>query len=99
MARKCLPCSSIKYTLAGSIKVRLRLGEISGSPSGHNGQMLLLQVSDTGKGIAAHFLATKLFTPFAQVFVLFSLTSSDLTKDRKTLCRLERASVCPSSAL
>ena len=76
MALVDLPCSAIKYTLAGSIKVRLRLGEASEPGSGHNGQLLLLQIADTGKGISAHFLASKLFVPFAQVFSLSSLVRS-----------------------
>lgn len=59
--------SSIKYTSSGTIKVQLRLENVPGSDPDHEGKIMVLTVSDTGKGIAAKFLSSRLFVPFAQV--------------------------------
>ncbi len=59
--------SALKYTSSGTIKVQLRLECVPDSNPEHDGKMMALTVSDTGKGIAAKFLSSRLFVPFAQV--------------------------------
>jgi signal transduction histidine kinase len=59
--------SSIKYTSSGTIKVQLGLTSIPGSAPDDARRTMVLTVSDTGKGIAAKFLSSRLFVPFAQV--------------------------------
>ncbi len=57
--------NATKYTTKGTIKVRLQLEDLDGADDG--GKMMVLTVSDTGKGISPAFLSSKLFVPFAQV--------------------------------
>ncbi|KAI1620273.1 hypothetical protein EDD37DRAFT_569529 [Exophiala viscosa] len=55
--------NAIKYTSHGTINVRLRLKrslEVDGS------DLMVLTVTDTGKGISEQFLSSRLFVPFAQ---------------------------------
>lgn len=59
--------SSIKYTTSGTIKVQLRLEDVQRSDSDHDGRLMVLTITDTGKGISAKFLSSRLFVPFAQV--------------------------------
>ena len=61
--------NALKYTDSGTIKVRL---EIQESPQyqttdSRTGSIINFKVTDTGKGISADYLRSKLFTPFAQV--------------------------------
>jgi signal transduction histidine kinase/CheY-like chemotaxis protein len=59
--------NALKYTSHGFIRVRL---EASGLSHKHedspDNQMVKLTITDTGQGISAHYMKTKLFTPFAQ---------------------------------
>lgn len=57
--------NATKYTSKGTIKVRLQLEDLEASES--DGKMLVMTISDTGKGISPAFLSSKLFVPFAQV--------------------------------
>lgn len=61
--------NATKYTTKGTIKVRLQLADLETTTT--DGKMLILTISDTGKGISPAFLASKLFVPFAQVGTAF----------------------------
>ncbi|KIV81744.1 hypothetical protein PV11_03906 [Exophiala sideris] len=55
--------NAIKYTSHGTINVRLRLKR-SSDVDGND--LMVLTVTDTGKGISEEFLSSRLFVPFAQ---------------------------------
>ncbi|KAK0824918.1 hypothetical protein LTR73_007471 [Friedmanniomyces endolithicus] len=60
--------NALKYTEYGHVEARL---EIISAPQAHAlgirlGEHILLQVTDTGRGISRDFLEHRLFTPFAQ---------------------------------
>lgn len=55
--------NAIKYTNQGSITVRLRLQNPEEEKAN---EVMVLTVTDTGKGISQEFLSSKLFVPFAQ---------------------------------
>lgn len=62
--------NALKYTDKGLITVKLELHELEGSNLTQEdrdaGKLLVVKVTDTGKGISNHYLKTRLFTPFAQ---------------------------------
>ena len=60
--------NALKYTEKGSINVSLRLRELEGRANFEDktGNLVIFQVSDTGRGISAQFLRSKIYTPFAQ---------------------------------
>lgn len=65
--------NALKYTKSGYIKIRLEAQpiKISGTDlpkdDGIDKTVVVLTVSDSGKGISPEFLKTSLFMPFAQV--------------------------------
>jgi signal transduction histidine kinase len=64
--------NATKYTIRGTIKVRLQLEKLEGDS---NAKMMVLTVTDTGRGISPAFLSSKLFIPFAQVCSPFEVAS------------------------
>ncbi|KAJ5139686.1 CheY-like superfamily [Penicillium atrosanguineum] len=80
--------NALKYTQKGSISVRLEVihAKGSGSPSeGVGSPVLLLTVSDTGKGISSQYLRSDIFTPFSQEDVLSPGTGLGLSLVRDIL--------------
>ncbi|KAK2037671.1 hsp90-like protein [Colletotrichum somersetense] len=57
--------NALKYTSKGFIKIHLRQEEVVHKPS-RSASMVVLTVTDSGKGISEEFLHNKLFTPFSQ---------------------------------
>ncbi|OLN96870.1 Sensor protein GacS [Colletotrichum chlorophyti] len=57
--------NALKYTTRGFIKVNLRQEEVV-HKSSRSASMVVLTVTDSGKGISEDFLRNKLFTPFSQ---------------------------------
>ena len=54
--------NALKYTLKGSIMVRLSLDELDEAVNGALDERILeLKVTDTGKGISSEYLRTSLF--------------------------------------
>ncbi|KAL4801639.1 hypothetical protein BDV18DRAFT_154725 [Aspergillus unguis] len=59
--------NAIKYTETGRVSLRLEVTDTSQSRHVQLAEhLVILTVSDTGKGISAGFLRSRLFTPFAQ---------------------------------
>ncbi|RAL17396.1 hybrid sensor histidine kinase/response regulator [Aspergillus homomorphus CBS 101889] len=60
--------NALKYTEAGKVLLEMTLTEAPQKKSGYGKprDILLLTVSDTGKGISEEFLRNRLYTPFAQ---------------------------------
>lgn len=74
--------NALKYTSQGFIKVKLEAdgpGEHNSTVGGPNDTVIKLQVTDTGQGMSAHFLRTKLFLPFSQENTLSSGTGLGLS--------------------
>lgn len=74
--------NALKYTRKGFIKVKLtaeRPSECDQSSSQSNDTIIKLQVTDTGQGMSANFLRTKLFLPFSQENTLSSGTGLGLS--------------------
>lgn len=65
--------NALKYTPAGWIKVKLEARNVSPMDliknDGKERTMVILTISDSGKGISEDFIKTKLFMPFSQVWV------------------------------
>lgn len=59
--------NALKYTTSGWIKVKLEARALPTNSSPGNRSMVVLTVSDTGKGMSKEFMKTKLFMPFSQV--------------------------------
>jgi signal transduction histidine kinase len=63
--------NALKYTPAGWVKVKLEARNVSPidliKNDGKERTMVILTISDSGKGISGDFIKTKLFTPFSQV--------------------------------
>ncbi|WDK23076.1 hsp90-like protein [Colletotrichum graminicola] len=57
--------NALKYTSKGFIKIHLRQEEVV-HKSSRSASMVVLTVTDSGKGISEEFLHNKLFTPFSQ---------------------------------
>lgn len=61
--------NALKYTKEGSVSIRIEIqkdGKGPGNPTIDGCDVLLLTVSDTGKGISSEYLRSDLFTPFSQ---------------------------------
>lgn len=79
--------NSLKYTSHGYVLVRLEINELDDLPSSSSHgsaesvprASVTLTVADTGKGISADFLRSKLFMPFAQENSLSSGTGLGLS--------------------
>jgi signal transduction histidine kinase len=63
--------NALKYTTSGFIKIKLEAWPIPAAEMDKDGvsdkTMVVLTVSDSGRGISPEFLKTKLFMPFSQV--------------------------------
>ncbi|KUJ21566.1 uncharacterized protein LY89DRAFT_637378 [Mollisia scopiformis] len=93
--------NALKYTSHGYVYIKLEAVEIAdldtapSTPSNTSSNesmprsMITLTVADTGKGISAEFLRSKLFTPFAQENSLSSGTGLGLSIVRKIVSLLE----------
>ncbi|OAL32591.1 hypothetical protein AYO20_07901 [Fonsecaea nubica] len=77
--------NAIKYTSQGTIKIRLQLQTSSDENSN---DVMVLTVTDTGKGISQEFLSTKLFVPFAQENALAPGTGLGLSIVRSIILML-----------
>lgn len=77
--------NAIKYTSKGTINVRLRLHD---SPEDDANQIMVLTVTDTGKGISQEFLSSRLFMPFAQENALAPGTGLGLSIVRSIILML-----------
>lgn len=74
--------NALKYTSQGFIKVKLEAdgpGKHDCTIGGPNDTVIKLQVIDTGQGMSAHFMRTKLFLPFSQENTLSSGTGLGLS--------------------
>lgn len=58
--------NSLKYTKQGYVHVKLETEDVEPSPDSAVCAYVTLTVADTGQGISAEYMRTKLFTPFAQ---------------------------------
>jgi signal transduction histidine kinase len=88
--------NALKYTSHGYVYIKLEAVEMedfnaSASSPGESvpRSMITLTVADTGKGISAEFLRSKLFTPFAQENSLSSGTGLGLSIVKKIVSLLE----------
>lgn len=90
--------NALKYTSHGYVYIKLEVSEMedyhnppSTSTTSENvpRSLITLTVTDTGKGISAEFLRSKLFTPFAQENSLSSGTGLGLSIVRKIVSLLE----------
>lgn len=85
--------NALKYTSHGYVRVKLETAPLE-DLSIYGGEktprsLLILTVSDTGKGISSEFLRSKLFTPFAQENTLSSGTGLGLSIVRSIVNLLE----------
>ncbi|KAL9580190.1 MAG: hypothetical protein Q9203_006402 [Teloschistes exilis] len=79
-----------KYTLAGKIKVKLRLEPPDRSVDERNNDRVLnITITDTGRGISSDYLRTSLYTPFSQENVLANGTGLGLSIVRSIVTMLE----------
>jgi signal transduction histidine kinase len=89
--------NALKYTSHGYVRIKLDatdMDDLPGSGSQGSGDgiprsLVTLTVTDTGKGISADFLRSKLFMPFAQENSLSSGTGLGLSIVRKIVSLLE----------
>jgi signal transduction histidine kinase len=90
--------NALKYTSHGYVWIKLDANDMESLPSiaGSGGTVdsvprssVVLTVTDTGKGISADFLRSKLFMPFAQENSLSSGTGLGLSIVRKIVSLLE----------
>lgn len=90
--------NALKYTSHGYVHIKLEsteMEDLNASTAGSNGSenvprsMITLTVADTGKGISAEYLRSKLFTPFSQENSLSSGTGLGLSIVRKIVSLLE----------
>jgi signal transduction histidine kinase len=72
--------NALKYTFTGWIKVKLEARNVSPMDliqnDGKERTMVILTISDSGKGISGDFMKTKLFMPFCQVLSLREVVTS-----------------------
>ncbi|APA15995.1 hypothetical protein sscle_16g107650 [Sclerotinia sclerotiorum 1980 UF-70] len=85
--------NALKYTSHGYVRVKLETAQLedlttSGGEKAPR-SMVVLTVTDTGKGISSEFLRSKLFTPFAQENTLSSGTGLGLSIVRSIINLLE----------
>lgn len=89
--------NALKYTSHGFVRIKLDatdMDDLPGTGSQGSGDaiprsLVVLTVTDTGKGISADFLRSKLFMPFAQENSLSSGTGLGLSIVRKIVSLLE----------
>jgi signal transduction histidine kinase len=89
--------NALKYTSHGFVRIKLDATDMDDFPgTGSQGSIdaiprssVVLTVTDTGKGISADFLRSKLFMPFAQENSLSSGTGLGLSIVRKIVSLLE----------
>jgi len=74
--------NALKYTPAGWVKVHLSIQEVDGQTYVH------INVSDSGKGISAEFLKTRLFSPFSQEDTLQAGTGLGMSIVKQVVERL-----------
>lgn len=74
--------NALKYTPAGWVKVHLSIQEVDGQNYVH------MNVSDSGKGISAEFLKTRLFSPFSQEDTLQAGTGLGMSIVKQVVERL-----------
>ncbi|KAL0932802.1 sensor histidine kinase response [Colletotrichum truncatum] len=79
--------NALKYTSQGFIKVQLRQEEVV-HKSARSASMVVLTVTDSGKGISEDFLRNKLFTPFSQEDALAPGTGLGLSLVRQIVATL-----------
>ncbi|KZL70879.1 sensor histidine kinase response regulator (hsp90-like protein) [Colletotrichum tofieldiae] len=79
--------NALKYTSKGFIKVHLRQEEVV-HKSSRSASMVVLTVTDSGKGISEEFLHNKLFTPFSQEDALAPGTGLGLSLVRQIVTGL-----------
>ena len=82
--------NALKYTREGSVSVRVDLqkrsaGADSTSSDNSEPEVLVLTVSDTGKGISSEYLHSNIFTPFSQEDTLSPGTGLGLSLVRNIL--------------
>lgn len=82
--------NALKYTREGFVSVRVDLqkksaGTDSTSSDNSESEVLVLTVSDTGKGISSEYLHTNIFTPFSQEDTLSPGTGLGLSLVRSIL--------------
>lgn len=86
--------NALKYTSRGYVCIKLDATDIDDPPTRGNLEtisrsMVVLTVTDTGKGISSEFLRSKVFTPFAQENSLSSGTGLGLSIVRSIVAVLE----------
>ncbi|TGO55885.1 hypothetical protein BCON_0085g00370 [Botryotinia convoluta] len=85
--------NALKYTSHGYVRVKLETAKLDDLNVPGDGKtprsMIILTVTDTGKGISSEFLRSKLFTPFAQENTLSSGTGLGLSIVRSIINLLE----------
>lgn len=85
--------NALKYTSKGYVRVKLDVSEMEDLHTGANEAVarscINLTITDTGKGISAEFLRSKLFTAFAQENSLSSGTGLGLSIVRSIVALLE----------
>ncbi|KFY68172.1 hypothetical protein V498_10734 [Pseudogymnoascus sp. VKM F-4517 (FW-2822)] len=86
--------NALKYTSRGYVCIKLDAADIDDPPPRGNSEtisrtMVVLTVTDTGKGISSEFLRSKVFTPFAQENSLSSGTGLGLSIVRNIVAVLE----------
>lgn len=86
--------NALKYTSHGYVQIKLEAKEMEDLATPGTGEciprsMVILTVQDTGRGISAEFLRSKLFTPFAQENSLSSGTGLGLSIVRSIVALLE----------
>jgi hypothetical protein len=74
--------NALKYTPAGWVKVHLSVQEVDDQACVH------INVSDSGKGISAEFLKTRLFSPFSQEDTLQAGTGLGMSIVKQVVERL-----------
>ncbi|KAK1963200.1 hsp90-like protein [Colletotrichum sublineola] len=79
--------NALKYTSKGFIKIHLRQEEVV-HKSSRSASMVILTVTDSGKGISEEFLHNKLFTPFSQEDALAPGTGLGLSLVRQIVTGL-----------
>jgi signal transduction histidine kinase len=86
--------NALKYTSHGYVRIKLDVTDLPTSKTSGCGKVIprssvVLTVTDTGRGISAGFLRSKLFMPFAQENSLSSGTGLGLSIVRKIVSLLE----------
>lgn len=86
--------NALKYTSRGYVRIKLEATDIEEPPTPGGSEtsskaMVVLTITDTGKGISSEFLRSKVFTPFAQENSLSSGTGLGLSIVRSIVSVLE----------